>query len=125
MVNIVKRDGEVSLRYMKWFEHDQLMINQGRLEERENTEKERKRADEEQKRADEEQKRADEERCRAEKERKRADGERSRADKAEQQVKQMEALTRSLIVDKRFADMERAVDDLDFRKKLFKEYKIE
>ena len=90
MVNIVKRDGEVSLRYMKWFEHDQLMINQGRLEERENTEKERK-----------------------------------RADKAEQQVKQMEALTRSLIVDKRFADMERAVDDLDFRKKLFKEYKIE
>ena len=90
MVNIVKRDGEVSLRYMKWFEHDQLMIDQGRQEERENTEKERK-----------------------------------RADKAEQQVKEMEAITKYLIADKRFADLERAVDDLDFRKKLLKEYKIE
>ena len=88
MVNIVKRDGEVSLRYMKWFEHDQLMIDQGRQEERENTEKERK-----------------------------------RADKAEQQVKEMEAITKYLIADKRFADLERAVDDLDFRKKLLKEYK--
>ena len=96
MVNIVKRDGEVSLRYMKWFEHDQLMIDQGRQEERENTEKERKRADEE----------------------------RGRADKAEQQVKEMEAITKYLIADKRFADLERAVDDLDFRKKLLKEYKI-
>ena len=95
MVNIVKRDGEVSLRYMKWFEHDQLMIDQGRQEERENTEKERKRADEE----------------------------RGRADKAEQQVKEMEAITKYLIADKRFADLERAVDDLDFRKKLLKEYK--
>ena len=103
MVNIVKRDGEVSLRYMKWFEHDQLMIDQGRQEERENTEKERKRA---------------------EKERKRADEERGRADKAEQQVKEMEAITKYLIADKRFADLERAVDDLDFRKKLLKEYKI-
>ena len=110
MVNIVKRDGEVSLRYMKWFEHDQLMIDQGRQEERENTERERKRADEE--------------RGRAEKERKRADEERGRADKAEQQAKEMEAITKYLIADKRFADLERAVDDLDFRKKLLKEYKI-
>ena len=48
-----------------------------------------------------------------------------RADKAEQQVKEMEAITKYLIADKRFADLERAVDDLEFRKKLLKEYKIE
>lgn len=53
MVDAVKRDGEVSLRYMKSFEHDQLMyeqgvergIEQGRLAEIKNTEKEKLRAD--------------------------------------------------------------------------------
>lgn len=53
MVDTVKRDGEVSLRYMKSFEHDQLMyeqgvergIEQGRLAEIKNTEKEKLRAD--------------------------------------------------------------------------------
>ena len=61
MVDTVKRDGEVSLRYMKSFEHDQLMYAQGeetgreigreegrragRLAEMKNTEREKKRAD--------------------------------------------------------------------------------
>ena len=31
MVDVVKRDGEVSLQYMKSFEHDQLMYEEGRL----------------------------------------------------------------------------------------------
>lgn len=56
-------------------------------------------------------------------ERENTEKERKRADKAEQQVKEMEAITKYLIADKRFADLERAVDDLDFRKKLLKEYK--
>ena len=41
MVDQVKRDGEVSLRYMKWFEHDQMMYEQGRQDEQENTEREK------------------------------------------------------------------------------------
>lgn len=57
MVDVVKRDGEVSLQYMKSFEHDQLMYAQGeaagredglragRLAEIKNTEREKKRAD--------------------------------------------------------------------------------
>ena len=40
MVDVVKRDGEVSLQYMKSFEHDQLMYEEGRLAEIENTERE-------------------------------------------------------------------------------------
>ena len=45
MVDVVKRDGEVSLQYMKSFEHDQLMYEEGRLAEIKNTEREKKRAD--------------------------------------------------------------------------------
>ena len=57
MVDVVKRDGEVSLQYMKSFEHDQLMYAQGEaaaredglraghLAEMKNTEREKKRAD--------------------------------------------------------------------------------
>ena len=64
MVDVVKRDGEVSLRYMKSFEHDQLMYAQGeeagrelgreegRLAEMKNTERERKIAEREKSRAD-------------------------------------------------------------------------
>ena len=37
MVDVVKRDGEVSLQYMKSFEHDQLMYEEGRLAEIKNT----------------------------------------------------------------------------------------
>ena len=56
MVDTVKRDGEVSLRYMKSFEHDQLMyeqgMEQGRLAERKNTERERRNTEKEKLRAD-------------------------------------------------------------------------
>lgn len=49
MVDVVKRDGEVSLRYMKSFEHDQLVyasgVELGRQAERENTERERQKAE--------------------------------------------------------------------------------
>lgn len=49
MVDVVKRDGEVSLRYMKSFEHDQIVyergVEQGRQAEIKNTERERQRAD--------------------------------------------------------------------------------
>ena len=49
MVEQVKRDGEVSLSYMKGFERDTLMYEkgaeEGRREERKNTERERRRAD--------------------------------------------------------------------------------
>ena len=31
MVDVVKRDGDVSLQYMKSFKHDQLMYEEGRL----------------------------------------------------------------------------------------------
>ena len=56
----MKRDGEVSLRYMKSFEHDQLMyeqgveqgMEQGRLAERKNTERERRNTEKEKLRAD-------------------------------------------------------------------------
>lgn len=45
MVDVVKQDGEVSLQYMKSFEHDQLMYEEGRLAEIKSTEREMKRAD--------------------------------------------------------------------------------
>ena len=45
MVDIVKRDGEVSLSYMKGFERDTIMYEKGQAAERKNTEKERQRAD--------------------------------------------------------------------------------
>ena len=43
---------EVSLQYMKSFEHDQLMYEEGRLAEIKNTEREKKRADMAESRAD-------------------------------------------------------------------------
>ena len=56
MVDTVKQDGEVSLAYMKWFEHDQMLLEEGRdkgrAEERKNTEKEREKAKLERLRAD-------------------------------------------------------------------------
>ena len=63
-MDVVKRDGEVSLQYMKNFEHDQLMyaqgeaagredgLRKGRLAEIKNTEREKKRADMAESRAD-------------------------------------------------------------------------
>ena len=59
MVDVVKEDAEVTVAYMKGFERDQMFLEEGKKQERENTLKEKQRADEEQKRADMEQKRAD------------------------------------------------------------------
>ena len=59
MVDVVKEDAEVTVAYMKGFEREQMFLEEGKKQERENTLKEKQRADEEQKRADEEQKRAD------------------------------------------------------------------
>ena len=53
MVDIVKRDGEVSLRYMKGFERDTMMYEKGQEAERQNTEKERQRANSAEKARDE------------------------------------------------------------------------
>ena len=53
MVDIVKRDGEVSLSYMKGFERDTMMYEKGQEAERQNTERERQRADSAEKARDE------------------------------------------------------------------------
>ena len=53
MVDIVKRDGEVSLSYMKGFERDTIMYEKGQEAERKNTERERQRADSAEKARDE------------------------------------------------------------------------
>ena len=53
MVDIVKRDGEVSLSYMKGFERDTIMYGKGQEAERQNTEKERQRANSAEKARDE------------------------------------------------------------------------
>ena len=59
MVDVGKEDAEVTVAYMKGFERDQMFLEEGKKQERENTLKEKQRADEEQKRADMEQQRAD------------------------------------------------------------------
>ena len=104
MVDQVKRDGEVSLRYMKWFEHDQMMYEQGRKEEQENTERERKIAEQERKNA--------------ERERQIAEQEKKRAEAAEQKNE----LTKRLLADQRIDDLQRALDDPAFRDQLLQEY---
>lgn len=53
MVDIVKRDREVSLSYMKGFERDTMMYEKGQEAERQNTERERQRADSAEKARDE------------------------------------------------------------------------
>ena len=53
MVDIVKRDGEVSVSYMKGFERDTIMYEKGQAAERKNTERERQRADSAEKARDE------------------------------------------------------------------------
>ena len=69
MVEKVKKNLEVSKGYMKSFERDRMLIeagrNEGRNEERANTERERLRAQKETKRADDEAKRANNEEKRA------------------------------------------------------------
>ena len=65
MVEKVKKNLEVSKGYMKSFERDRMLIEEGREEERANTERERLRAQKETKRADDEAKRANNEEKRA------------------------------------------------------------
>ena len=58
MVETVKKDREVSVKYMKQFERDNMMRAEGREEERKNTEREHARAERECARADKERTRA-------------------------------------------------------------------
>ena len=60
MVEVVKRDKGVSLEYMKIFEKEQMLREEGREEERQNTEREKARAEQERKNAERERKRTDE-----------------------------------------------------------------
>ena len=59
MVEIVKQDQEVSLAYMKIFEREEYLIEQGMEQEKANTERERKRANAAEQRADTAEQRAD------------------------------------------------------------------
>ena len=101
MVDQVKRDGEVSLRYMKWFEHDQMMYEEGREQGRKDA-----------------QESAERERQIAEQERKNAEQEKKRAEAAEQKNE----LTKRLLADQRIDDLQRALDDPAFRDQLLQEY---
>ena len=97
MVETVKRDGEVAVKYLRIQEHERDLvqqgveqgIEQGRREERSSTERERARANEEKARANEEKARANEEKARANEERARANEERARADAAEKEVQNL------------------------------------
>ena len=77
MVDVVKKDAEVTVAYMKGFERDQMFLEEGkelgRKLEQENTLREKNRADTEKNRADTEKNRADAEKNRAEEEKRRAD----------------------------------------------------
>ena len=92
MVDIVKRDGEVSLSYMKGFERDTIMYEKGQEAERQNTERERQRADSAEKARDE----AENVRNQAEKARMIAEEEKIKAQKetaeALRRVTELEAL---------------------------------
>ena len=59
MVETIKMDEEVSHKYMKVLEREEMLIEKGQKMERENTERERQRADNERQRADNERQRAD------------------------------------------------------------------
>ena len=106
MVEQVKRDGEVSLSYMKGFERDTLMYEkgaeEGRREERKNTERERRRADfaekarqkaEEARRKEQEARRKEQEARRKEQEARHKEQELSRmeAEKAFAKIAELEA----------------------------------
>ena len=92
MVDIVKRDGEVLLSYMKGFERDTIMYEKGQEAEGKNTERERQRADSAEKARDEAKKERDEaENVRDEAEKARMIAE---EEKIEAQKKTAEALKR-------------------------------
>ena len=59
MVDVVKEDAEVTVAYVKGFERDQMFLEEGKRQARENTLREKNRADAEKHRAEEERQRAD------------------------------------------------------------------
>lgn len=61
IVEVVKRNKEVEISYMKSWERDQELLRQGREEERENTERERRRADQAEREAEQERRKAERE----------------------------------------------------------------
>ncbi len=96
MVKLVKQDEEVSLKYMKIFEREEMLVNRGRNLERENTERERKRAEAAEQRADTAEQEASLEKRRADTAEQRADTaeqaaseEKRRADKAEKELERL------------------------------------
>ncbi len=102
MVDEIKSNGEVSLKYMKIFEREEMLINEGfergQEKERANTERERQRADAaeikadtEKARADAAQNIADTEKARADAAQNIADTEKARADAAEEKIRKLEA----------------------------------
>ena len=98
MVDIVKRDGEVSLSYMKGFERDTIMYEKGQEAERKNTERERQRADSAEKARDE-----------AKKERDEAENVRDQAEKARMiaEEEKIEAQKKTAEALKRVAELEK------------------
>ena len=98
MVDIVKRDGEVSLSYMKGFERDTIMYEKGQEAERKNTERERQRADS-----------AEKARDKAKKERDEAENVRDEAEKARMiaEEEKIEAQKKTAEALKRVAELEK------------------
>ena len=101
MVDVVKKDAEVTVAYMKGFERDQMFLEEGkelgRKLEQENTLREKNRADTEKNRADTEKNRADAEKNRAEEEKRRAD---TAVEEIEKLRKQLEVLQKQQISEK-------------------------
>ena len=90
MVDVVKEDTEVTVAYMKGFERDQMFLEEGKRQERENTLREKNRADTEKNRADTEKNRADAEKQRAEEERQRADAAVEEIEKLRRQLEELQ-----------------------------------
>ena len=96
---------------MKWFEHDQMMYEEGREQGRKDT----------QESAERERKIAEQERKNAERERQIAEQEKKRAEAAEQKNE----LTKRLLADQRIDDLQRALDDPAFRDQLLQRIRHE
>ena len=91
MVNMVKHDEEVAIKYMRLWEEEESIrrraLEEGRAQERANTEKEKTRADEAEARADEAEARADEAEVRADEAEKRCEELLAEMEKLKQAVK--------------------------------------
>lgn len=89
MVEIVKKDEEVSLKYMKIWEREEMLRREGQEMERANVLREKERADTAEKRANEEKERADTAEMRA-------NAEKERADKLEARLEELERRLREV-----------------------------